>query len=112
MAEKRNQKRFIKRLNVDFTVDGITRTGVSSNFSINGLFIRTNHPYVADTVLDIVLYLPDGRKIKLKGKVARASKTDLGRIMGIPSNKMKNGMGIELIEKDVEYLKLIRDLVG
>ncbi len=111
MPSKRDQKRFIKRLNADFTVNGVTRKGVSSNFSINGLFIRTNYPYVVDTMLDIDIHLPDGEISRLKGKVVRSDKTSMGKVIGMPVRSMKNGMGIEIIEKDPNYLHLIRDLL-
>jgi hypothetical protein len=112
MADDREQKRFIKRLNTDFSVDGVKRKGVSSNFSINGLFIRTNYPYTPDTLIDIVIHLPDDNVCKIKGSVRRASKTSLGRVIGAPVKSLKNGMGIEIVESDSNYLHLIRDLIG
>ncbi len=111
MADNRDQKRFIKRLNTDFSVDGVTRKGVSSNFSIKGLFIRTNYPYTPDTLLDIVIHLPNGQVSKIKGRVKRSLKTSLGRVMGAPVKSLKNGMGIEIVERDANYLHLIRNLI-
>ena len=111
MTNNREQKRFIKRLNTDFSVDSVTHKGVSSNFSISGLFIRTNYPYTPDTLLDIAIHLPDGHVSRLKGRVKRSLKTSLGRVMGAPVKSLKNGMGIEIVESDAHYLHLIRDLI-
>ncbi len=112
MADDRGQKRFIKRLNTEFSVDRVTRKGISSNLSINGLFIRTNYPYIPDTLLDIVIHFPDGNVSKIKGRVRRSSKTSLGRIMGATVKSLKNGMGIKIVESDANYLHLIRDLIS
>jgi hypothetical protein len=96
---------------VEFTSDGLTLRGISSDFSLKGLFIRTNHPYVPGTIFDIVIHIPDGSVSKIKGKAVRALKTPTGLVLGTPTKSLKNGMGIEIIEKDANYLHLIRSLI-
>ena len=108
MEEKRQDKRFIKRCETEFTVDGITHRGISSNLSLNGLYISTNHPFPPDTLLDIVIRLPNGSTSKLKGKVSRAFKNYRGEVIATHLKSFKNGMGVEIIEKDDNYLGLIR----
>lgn len=111
MANKRQQKRFIKRCEVEFTADNLTLRGISSDFSLTGLFIRTNHPYTPGTLFDILIYLPDGLISKVKGKAVRALKTPTGMVIGTPVKSLKNGMGIEITERDHNYLHLIRSML-
>ncbi len=63
---------------------------------------------VPGAILDIIVHLPDGLTSKLKGKVRRTSKNPVGKVMGSPVKTVKSGMGIEIIEKDTNYLHLLR----
>jgi hypothetical protein len=109
---RRKQRRLIKRCEIDFTYDNLTFRGISSNFSLGGLFIRTKHPLSPDTVFDMVIRLPDEKLSKLKGKVARAALTPRGRVMGTPFKHVKDGMGVRIIEKDAHYLNFIKSLLS
>ena len=91
--------RFTKRLEVKFSAGGDTYKGRLSNLSQGGLFIRTNRGFSPGTTIDIELVLPDGTISFLKGIVRWAEKTHLA---------IKNGMGIELIEKDAVYINFIK----
>lgn len=53
------------------------------------------------TELDIVIHLPNGTDCKLKGLVRRSMKT--------PIVSLKNGMGIELISRDHNYIKFLKE---
>ncbi len=92
---KRRHARFIRRLETEFSAEGQNYRAISSDFSCNGLFIRTNHAFPPGTLLSIRVHLPDGTPSTLKGRVRRALKTTVV--------SLKNGMGIELIEKDLAY---------
>ena len=96
---------------MEFTTGGLTLRGISSDFSLEGLFIRTNYPYIPGTIFDIVIHIPDGSVSKIKGKAVRALKTPTGMVIGTPIKSLKNGMGIEIIERDANYLHLIRSLL-
>ena len=109
--DKRRFRRFTRRCEAEFTASGVSNRGIGSDFSINGLFIRTNHPFAADTVIDILVHLPDGSVSSLQGKVKRSMKSSLGRVIGVPTKEQKNGMGVELVSKDVNYLNFIRSLI-
>jgi len=109
-GERRQQKRFIERCKVEFTASDITYRGISSDFSLNGLFIRTNHPFPLKTILDIVIYLPNGLPSKLKGKVKRALKIPFGKVMKT-RKYLQRGIGVEITEKDTHYLHFIRSLL-
>jgi hypothetical protein len=89
MRDKRLYKRFEVNCEVEFTANGIIYRGITQDLSLNGLSIRTEHQFGPDTILDIVIELPDNKTSKLKAKVVRT---------------IKNGVGVEIIEKDSGYL--------
>lgn len=97
---KREHSRFIRRLETEFSAEGKNYRGISSDLSINGLFIRTNHAFAPGSIIDLTIHLPGGATSKLKGKVMRALKT--------PIVSLKNGMGIKLIEKDSHYINFMK----
>ena len=70
-------------------------TGITSDISENGIFIRTRYGFVPGTIIKIEIYLPEDKISKLKGKVKRSTRTQIA--------SLKNGMGIEIIEKDSNY---------
>ena len=53
-----------------------------------------------DTLIDIVIHLPDSTDVKLKGRVRRSIKT--------PVVSIKNGMGIEILENDPRYVNFVK----
>jgi len=91
--------RFTKRLEATFSSGGLSYRGILSNLSRNGLFIRTNRGFAPGSTVDIELVMPDNTACRLRGVVKRTIKT--------PLSSMKNGMGIELTEKDASYLNFI-----
>jgi hypothetical protein len=100
LKRDRKSDRFVRRLETEFTAENKTYRGISSDLSLSGLFIRTNHAFVPGTILDISLHLPEGETSILKGKVMRAYKT--------PIVALKNGMGVLLIEKDSHYINFMK----
>jgi len=112
LGDKRKLKRFSDRLKISFNINGVAYRGLSSNFSVNGLFIRTNHPFPPDTLLDIIIYLPNDLTSHLKGKVVRASYETLWGVSGKARGYAERGIGIEIIEKDAVYLHFIRSFLS
>ena len=106
-GEKREHERFIKRCETEFIVDGITHRGVSSNLSMNGLYINANRPFSPDTVIDITVHLPNGKTSILRGRVERALKGSLGNVIAASVKSLKSGMGVKLLEKDNNYIEFI-----
>ncbi len=98
--EYQRHRRFTKRLEARFSSGGMSFAGISSNLSESGLFIRTNRGFAPDTAIDIELVMPDGKTSSLKGLVRRTIKT--------PMSTLKNGMGVELIEKDAAYINFLK----
>jgi Tfp pilus assembly protein PilZ len=85
-------------------MDGTTYRGISSNLSLNGLFIRTRKPFTADTVINLIVHFPNGSTSKLKGITRRAVRN--------PVRNQINGMGIEIIEKDSNYFDFVNSIVS
>jgi hypothetical protein len=112
LENKRKLKRFSHRCKIAFTVDGVTYRGLSSNFSLNGLFIRTKHPFPPETLFDIVIYLPNDLTAQVKGKVIRASNDPLLGTIGMAGRYREKGMGVAIIEKTPLYLHFIRALLS
>jgi hypothetical protein len=75
--EKRIHKRVFRRLDVKFTSGDISRNAITSNISVNGMFVRTRKVLNQGTELDLELTLPSGEVIQLRGRVARAIITPL-----------------------------------
>ena len=98
---KRKNLRFTKRLEARFIADGESFVGITSNLSETGLFIRTKRGFAPDSILDIKLIMPDGNTSSIKGIVKRTVKVPLS---------IKNGMGIELLEKDETYMRYVKSL--
>lgn len=109
--DKRQFRRFTRRCEATFTCRGVSKKGIASDFSINGLFIRTGNPFAPDEVIDIMVHLPDDSISSLQGRIMRAMKNPLGNITGAIAKTYKNGMGVEIIKKDANYLNFIRSLI-
>jgi hypothetical protein len=97
---KRADVRYVKRLETEFSAEGKNYRGISSDLSCNGLFIRTNYAFQPGTILEITIHLPDGSASILKGRVRRSLRTSVALL--------KNGMGVELFEKDTHFIDFMQ----
>lgn len=102
MKINRQHQRFIRRLEVEFSSGDRHYRGISSNFSLGGLFVRTNHPFAPGTLIDLTVHLPEGRTAALRGLVKMAMKT--------PAVSIRNGMGVEIVERDPAFVDFMRYL--
>jgi hypothetical protein len=102
--DKRRHPRFIKRLTATFFVDRQRCAGISSDLSESGLFIRTSRGLAVNTAITIELLLPNNKVSLLKGIVRRTIRT--------PISSIKNGMGIEITEKDATFTDFVRSVIG
>ena len=107
MSNTRRRKRFRKRCEIELVTNNTVHRGISTDLSLRGLFIRTNLPFPPDTILDVVLHLSDGLTAKLKVKVKW-----LEKVAEATTIASKHGMGVEIIEKDTNYLRFIASLLG
>jgi len=87
---------------VTFSSGGLSFRGIMSNISANGIFIRTNRGFTPDTIVDIEVVMPDNKISLLKGIVKRTTKTTLSSV--------KNGMGVELMEKDSIFENFVQSI--
>ena len=110
--EKRRQKRYAKRLAIEFVSDGQTYRGICRNLSLDGLFIKTRKPLPPERIINILVHLPDGSISKLTGKVTRAIRDPHGLIFAAAGIPPKDGMGIQLLEKDANYLSFVGSLLS
>jgi Tfp pilus assembly protein PilZ len=102
MRKKRRYKRYRRRLETEISVGEIIFNGISTNLSARGLFIRTQQPFKIGTAIDIKIYLPEDRFCKLKGVVKYSKR--------VIKFTYKNGMGIEIIQKDEDYINYLKTL--
>ena len=102
--ERRKHPRFIKRLETRVSINQASSWTISGDLSESGLFIRTNRGYNIGTPIDIELSLPGNRVSFLKGIVRRTIRT--------PIPTMRNGMGIEVIEKDETFRDFVKSIIG
>lgn len=109
--ERRQRKRFQKSCEVEFSVNNETYRGVSENFSINGLFIKTNNFLALQSVVAIKVHLPDGSTAKLEGRVRRVQQVSYD-IVAASGETFKRGIGIEIIKRDSNYMKFFISLLG
>ncbi len=103
MPGTRKHKRVIKRLETEFSSEGLFFRGISSDLSEKGLFVRTSKPFSQGSTIDLVLHLPNNTLSRLKGVVRWAAK------MGIISER--DGMGIEIIQSDQNFIKFLNTLL-
>jgi Tfp pilus assembly protein PilZ len=100
--EKRVCKRKIRTLSIFFS-DGVTEySGITSDFSCSGLFIRTRKGLKEGTLLTMKLKMEDGQNISLIGIVKRTVRTHLTHV--------NNGMGVQLTSSPGEYYNFIKEL--
>ncbi len=98
--QKRRHRRYKKRLEVEFSASGLTFKGISSDISERGMFIRTRYPFKPGTLIEIKIYLPDGQTSRLKGRVRHSFKSNI--------TALKNGMGVEFIERDMAFERFLK----
>jgi hypothetical protein len=55
MADKRKDKRKIKRLHITFTCGENEHKGISSNVSFSGLFIKTRKKFKPSSLVSMIL---------------------------------------------------------
>ncbi len=94
--EKRRQERFMKRCAIEFVAGGKKGIGISSNFSLSGLFIRTRARFAPGTTIDMLVHLHDGATTKLRGSIGRILSNGGGR-------SLENGIGVSIIDNDPSY---------
>jgi hypothetical protein len=106
--ERRLYERLIETLEVEFTSNRQTYRGISGNFSLSGLFIRTRNLFAPGTIIAIIVHFTDGSTSKLTGRVTRNKTTTHRGVMAASAIPQEEGMGIEILIRDSHYLKFLR----
>ena len=103
-VERRKAQRKIRRLPISYSDGQKEHSGISSDFSLEGLFIRTRNALPPGTPLKMVLEVGQNQKINLAGSVVWSVKTGI--------MDFKNGMGVKITYKPIEYMEFILNLLG
>ena len=110
-AEKRQHVRLPKSCEIEFRVNNETYRGISDNFSVDGILIMTDNLPALYSVVSITVHLPAGATSHLKGRVRRVHKVPSETVTG-SGQTFKGGMGVEIIERDSNYIKFFMKLLG
>jgi hypothetical protein len=77
-GEKRTGRRQPAEMAVEFTQDTLYGTGVTSDISRRGMFVRTTRTPGTGPIVRLTVHLPEGRKLFLTGKVVRSVRSGPG----------------------------------
>jgi len=105
MADKRRHKRKISRNPIKFGEETCDKTAFTSNLTPAGFFLRTNRVYPPGKLLRFEFHTPQGTVVKISGRVVYATRVPT-QFAGL----RKNGMGIEIIGENADYLDLLKTL--
>jgi hypothetical protein len=108
--EMRGEKRLLKRFEVEFATSGQNYRGLCRNLGPNGLFIKTRKIIPSDTLIEMTVHLPDGSISKLSGRIKWAIRDPYGLIFERAGISSKDGIGVQLIDKDNNYFDYIKSL--
>ncbi len=111
VQENRRRKRIQKNCEVEFCANEETHKGVSDNFSIDGLFIKTNNVLDLRSMVAIKVHLPDGSTSNLEGRVSRVHKAPYDMVK-TDGRTFQDGIGIEIMQRDSNYIKFFMSLLG
>jgi hypothetical protein len=99
--KKRVYRRIKKRLETEYWTGEDRFRGITSNISERGFFIRTQNVFSVGLTVNAKITLPDGNVCFVRGIVRNATKLPI---------KQSNGMGIELLQADLNYIDYIKSL--
>ena len=102
MVEKRRASRRLKRLPVRCSCGTCEFAGVTSNFSQDGLFIRTKKPFKPGVPVKLLFETDKKSTIALSGVIARAIRKEI--------MFSKNGMGVKLTSIPQSYSSFLEEL--
>ena len=102
--DRRKDKRILNKLYVKLKSGLLFAWGLLCDVSENGLFIKSNRYFTANTVIAIEIFMPDNTTSVVTGIVRRN--------LELPESNRKFGMGVELIGKDTAYKHFLKVLDG
>lgn len=105
MADKRSYKRKINRSTIKFGEESCDKTAFTSNLTPAGFFLRTHRVYPPGKRLRFEFRTPQGGVVNVVGRVIHATRVPV-QFAGL----RKNGMGVEIIGHNEDYLDLLKAL--
>jgi PilZ domain len=105
MIQKRFSTRRKRRYLVEWIAEEIVCTGFTEDISPTGIFVRSAFIPRVGAVLAMQLLLPDGGKLKVRGRVVRSHRVPQQMRSVYPS-----GFAIRLSEAPEEYFRLLASL--
>jgi len=111
MAEKRDFRRFRKRLQLRYGTDKPSRLAYTEEIGHSGMFIRTASIFPPGTRLIIEITMTDNSLVRFSGMI-RWSKSVSPNLMHLVK---KSGLGIKIINfiaGEDKYKKLVEELAG
>jgi hypothetical protein len=97
--ERRGFKRIPANLHTRFFYGNLSYTGIVTNLSENGMYVKTKKGLPLEAKLEMFVPLID-EVLKIPVEIRRVVRKD----------DMCDGMGIELLELPLNYFKLVEDL--
>jgi len=95
MDERRELKRYRKRLQLRFGPEGPSRVGFTEDLSDTGIFLRSTFVFRPNTVLHVALSIHAPHDVIFTGRVMWARKVPPNLM-----NKIRGGMGVRILSFD------------
>ncbi|PLY04160.1 MAG: pilus assembly protein PilZ [Desulfuromonas sp.] len=92
MPERRDLKRYRKRLQLRYGPDGPSRIGFTEDLSDTGIFLRSTIVHNPNTVLQVCMNVAGQQDVIFRGRVMWAR-----RVPANLMNKVKGGMGVHIL---------------
>jgi len=92
MAERRELKRYRKRLQLRYGPEEGSRIGFTEDLSDTGIFLRSTFVHNPNTILQISMNVNGAQDVVFRGRVMWAR-----RVPPNLMNKIKGGMGIHIL---------------
>jgi hypothetical protein len=101
---KQRFKRIKRRVTCDLMLDGQPHSGLVTDMSANGLYVRTRQRPGIGATLQLVLHEPDG-ELELRVRVARDHRMSAHNTTGTPS-----GLGVTIVSAPERYFQRLVEL--
>lgn len=101
---RRKDERFEAKLYVKLHSKSSTAWGLIDDVSERGLFIKSIRGFPIGEEINLEVFMPDNSIAFLKATVRR--------IVELPEQHRKYGVGVEVLEKDMNYKDLLKLLNG
>ena len=107
MDNKIKYERFATCFEIEYCSNGQTYKGISRDLSLTALSIETDNFLDSNSVVDMLIYLPNGATSKLRGRIRRILQESFS---GQDTATSKWGMGLQIMEKDLNDSRFITSM--